>query len=699
MNLYLLLPLILGVFVIGNLSSSFAEIESVDVVENKLVTLIGEGYDSDTDDLSFQWTQSYGDPIKLSSTTDPEPTFMAPNVKNGEIKVFTFELLVTDPQGESSSDVVEIVVNSVNNPPTVNAGRDLYAVKSINAITIIPQITDKDGDILTYKWEQLSGQEIFLSSTTKKHLILQPVLFDYSQNQPLTFRITVDDGFGGVASDTVNVVLFSSLIQNSSISIEAGPIQTVTEGQTVSLDVTGNTLNNQPIRYTWIQFLGTPVTLSSFTGDHIEFTAPNVGDFEELMSFHVSGYSQGNGYANDIALVKVLPSNQAPIADAGKDQNVPQRTFVDLEGSATDADNDTIRYQWSQKSGIPIEIYENRQPSAYIISPTISSLSEPLVFELKVTDVKGNSDTDDAKITVTTLNSPPRAYAGSDKRVHGGDNVSITGTASDLNSDSLKTEWKQIFGDSVSFDKSSLKLSFTAPEVAPTLSKRLAFELTVTDPQGLFDSDQVVVFVTPENSAPKANAGADIIVDENTVASLVCAGTDPDNNKLEFTWSTTSKATIEQHTNSKTMVQIPNVVRDSMMTFTCTVSDGTYASSDSMNVLVQNIISANIVSNAGIDRIVNENIKVSLDGSKSHDPENQDLSFKWTQLSGEQVKLSSVSSVNPSFTSPIVNNNEIKVLTFELKIFDDFERESTDTVVITVDPVNSPPEASASAKQ
>jgi chitinase len=698
-NLYLLLPLILGLFVIGNLSSSFAEIESVDVVENKLVTLIGEGYDSDTDDLSFKWTQSYGDPVKLSSTTDPEPTFMAPNVKNGEIKVFTFELLVTDPQGESSSDIVEIVVNSVNNPPTVNAGRDLYAVKSINAITIIPQITDKDGDILTYKWEQLSGQEIFLSSTTKKHLILQPVLFDYSQNQPLTFRITVDDGFGGVASDTVNVVLFSSLIQNSSISIEAGPIQTVAEGQTVSLDVTGNTLNNQPIRYTWIQFLGTPVTLSSFTGDHVEFTAPNVGDFEEIMSFHVSGYSQGNGYANDIALVKVLSSNQAPIADAGKDQNVPQRTFVNLEGSATDADNDNIRYQWSQKSGIPIEIYENRQPSAYLISPTISSLSEPLVFELKVTDVKGNSDTDDVKITVSTLNSPPRAYAGSDKRVHGGDNVSITGTASDLNNDSLKTEWKQIFGDAVSFDKSSLKLSFTAPEVTPTLSKRLAFELTVTDPQGLFDSDQVVVFVTPENSAPKANAGADITVDENTVASLVCTGTDPDNNKLEFTWSTTSKVTIEQPTNSKTMVQIPNVVRDSTMTFTCTVSDGTYASSDSMNVLVQNIISANIVSNAGIDRIVNENIKVSLDGSKSHDPENQDLSFKWTQLSGEQVKLSSVSSVNPSFTSPIVNNNEIKVLTFELKIFDDFERESTDTVVITVDPVNSPPEASASAKQ
>lgn len=57
--------------------------------------------------------------------------------------------------------------------------------------------------------------------------------------------------------------------------------------------------------------------------------------------------------------------------------------------------------------------------------------------------------------------------------------------------------------------------------------------------------------------------------------------------------------------------------------------------------------------------------------------------------------LSSTSSMNPSFTSPIVNNNEIKVLTFELKVFDDNGRSDTDTVTITVDPINFHPEASA----
>jgi len=699
-NLYLLLPLILSVVLVGSFSNSFAEVESVDVVENKLITLIGEGFDPDAEDLTFQWTQIYGDPMTLSSYTIPEPTFMAPDVENGEIKVLTFELLVTDPFGESSSDTVEIIVNSVNNPPVVNAGNDVFVIKSINAISIIPTASDKDDDMLTYKWKQLSGQEVNLSSITQKHLTLEPIYFDFSQNDPLTFQITVDDGFGGTASDQVNVILFSSgLINNDSISIDAGPIQIVNEGQNVTLDVTGKTLNDQPISYTWYQVIGTPVKLSSFNGDQVHFVAPEIGDNEELLSFHVTGYSAGLGWANDLALVKVIPTNGAPIADAGNDQNVSPSVFVNLEGTGSDPDGDNIRYMWSQKSGISVELYEHSQPSAYFVAPTIQSFSEPLEFELKVTDVYGNFDTDDTVVTVSTANSPPRAYAGPDKRVHGGDDVFILGTAVDLNSDNLQIVWKQISGDAVAFDESNLKLSFTAPEVTPTTFKRLAFELTVTDPEGLSDSDQVVIFVSPKNNAPRANAGPDMTVNENTVVQLQCTGIDPDGNKLDFTWSTSSNAVIEQNTSAQTLVIIPNVVSDLTITFTCTVDDGTFSSSDSMDILIKNTLSLDIVADAGDDRIVNESVKVSLDGSESHDPENQKLSYEWTQVSGETVNLSSISSVNPSFTSPIVNNNEIKVLTFDLKVFDDNGRKSIDSVVITVDPVNSPPEAFASAKQ
>ena len=96
MNLYLLLPLILSVLILGGASSSFAEIESVDVVENKLVTLVGEGIDSDAGELAFQWTQLSGESVKLSSTSNIATSFTSPTVNNNEVKVLTFELKVYD---------------------------------------------------------------------------------------------------------------------------------------------------------------------------------------------------------------------------------------------------------------------------------------------------------------------------------------------------------------------------------------------------------------------------------------------------------------------------------------------------------------------------------------------------------------------------------------------------------------------------
>jgi len=688
----------LSALFIGSVSSSFAEIESVDVVENKLVTLIGEGYDPDAEDLDFLWTQIYGESVTLSSKSIPEPTFMAPEVQNGEIKVLTFELIVTDPFGASSSDVVEVVVNPVNHIPSVNAGRDLVTFSSIHAMTIIPTVFDADHDPLTYKWEHLSGQTVSLQSTEKKHLTFFPMSIDFSKFEPIILQITVDDGFGGTASDTVSVFPYPDSLSNKRISIQTGPIQTVTEGDIVTMIVTGSTLDNSPIDYLWAQIIGPSVTLSSFNDDTVQFVAPEVGDTEKLLSFNVSGHSPGNGWANALAMVKVLPSNSPPIADAGDDQNVLENILVKLEGTGTDPDGDNLRYSWIQKSGKNVDLYERASFSVYFFSPNIQSAAESLVFELTVTDDHGNSDTDTVNVNISSVNSPPRAFAGPDKRVTGGTPVTIVGSGVDIDGDSLKFEWAQISGDPISFDKSNPTITFTAPEVSPTESKRIALQLTVTDPQEQSDSDQVIIFVSPENSSPKANAGPDMSTNENTVIDLTCTGSDPDGDTLDYLW-TSSDMELMQNTSPKISIITPNVVFDTTVTMTCTVSDGILSSSDSMNLTIKNTLSLDIVADAGINRIVNENVKINLDASKSFDPENQKLSYEWTQVSGETVVLSSTTNIAPSFTSPTVKNNETKVLIFELRVYDNNGREDLDSVTITVDPINSPPEASASAKQ
>ena len=467
------------------------------------------------------------------------------------------------------------------------------------------------------------------------------------------------------------------------------------------MDVTGETLSGKPISYSWAQLIGSSVSLNTYVGDQVQFIAPEIGDVSsELLSFQVTGYSEGAGWASDLAMVRVLPFNGPPIADAGPDQIVPQNIFVNLVGSGTDPEDTKLKFQWSQKSGSEVILYQRSLEEVYLVSPFIEGDSEELVFELKVTDSDGNFDTDEAIITVTKQNHPPKANAGPDRRIVSDSQVTVTGIGVDPDGDEITYSWKQISGDGVIFDGSNAAISFTAPHVSSGDTKRVILQLTVTDTLEQSDSDRLTLIIVPENNQPTVDAGPDQVIDENTIGSVFCSAFDVENDPLTYTWtSASSDLAIHNPSNPGTTFTAPSVVNAKQVELTCSVSDGTFTVSDSLTVTVQNTLSLPIVANAGPDQIVNEKVKVNLDGSNSFDPENQSLSYMWTQTSGESIVIGSSSSEKASFMSPTVANNEIKVLVFELRVYDDNGREAFDTVVITVDPVNAPPTAEASAIQ
>ncbi len=231
-------------------------------------------------------------------------------------------------------------------------------------------------------------------------------------------------------------------------------------------------------------------------------------------------------------------------------------------------------------------------------------------------------------------------------------------------------------------------------------SEELVFELKVTDSDGNFDTDDVTITVTKQNHPPKANAGPDRRIFSDSQVTITGIGVDPDGDEITYSWKQISGDAVSFNgTHASITFTSPSVVNDKQVVLTCSVSDGTFTVSDSLTVTIQNTLSLPIIANAGPDQIVNEKVKVNLDGSNSFDPENQTLSYMWTQTSGESVIINSASSEKVSFMSPTVANNEIKVLVFELRVYDDNGREAFDTVVITVDPVNAPPTAEASAIQ
>ena len=96
---------------------------------------------------------------------------------------------------------------------------------------------------------------------------------------------------------------------------------------------------------------------------------------------------------------------------------------------------------------------------------------------------------------------------------------------------------------------------------------------------------------------------------------------------------------------------------------------------------------------AGPDQLgVWEGALVTLDGSGSSDPDDDPLRYRWNQLSGESVVLSSQNVVNPTFTAPVGLTADA-VLIFRLLVTDPGSRFDSDTVTVTVDPEAEPPPA------
>ncbi|MDC8829624.1 PKD domain-containing protein [Alteromonas gilva] len=86
--------------------------QSVD--ELTLVTLSGSGTDSDGSISSYAWSQLAGTAVTLSDVNTQSVSFDAPDVSADE--VLTFQLTVTDNDGDSGTDVVAITVRDITPP-------------------------------------------------------------------------------------------------------------------------------------------------------------------------------------------------------------------------------------------------------------------------------------------------------------------------------------------------------------------------------------------------------------------------------------------------------------------------------------------------------------------------------------------------------------------------------------------------------
>lgn len=94
-------------------------------------------------------------------------------------------------------------------------------------------------------------------------------------------------------------------------------------------------------------------------------------------------------------------SNRAPVANAGADQNVQERSAVVLSGSGSDVDGDVLTYAWTQTGGPTVTITNANAAQAGFTAPDVAAgAPERLTFQLSVSDGSLN-DTDTVDVTVS----------------------------------------------------------------------------------------------------------------------------------------------------------------------------------------------------------------------------------------------------------------------------------------------------------
>ncbi len=682
------------------------------ITEGTLVALDGSGsFDPGAGSLTYSWTQTGGTGVAtLSSSTVASPTFTAPAVSTvGGSDTLTFLLVVTDAGGlVSSADTVLIQINDVavgNSAPTANAGAD-QAINENAAASLSGSGTDPESGALTVSWVQTGGTAVTLSnSSIAAPTFTAPDITDTAvASVTLTFQLTITDNVGRTDVDTVVVVV------NNGPNASAGADQSVTEGASVALTATAS---NDPgagaLTYLWTQTGGTAVTLSNANSVSPGFIAPlQEFDTSGTYTFQVTVTDANGLSATDTVVITVNDvaiGNAPPAADAGADAGVNENASATLDGTlSSDPEASALTYDWTQTSGTAVVLTNSTTTTPSFTAPDISATNvanQTLVFQLTVTDNVGRSASDSVTITI---NNGPNADAGPDQpNVTEGTAVTLTGAASDDNGGALAYVWTQLSGTTATLTgANTVSPTFTAPAQALSTSTPLVFRLSVTDAGGLTATDTVTVTVNDiavGDTAPTANAGADLRRNEGAAVALSGAGTD-NGSIASFSWSQTAGTAVAlagatTATPSFTAPTIGDTTTASVtLTFQLTVVDNVgLSSTDAVNVVVNNGPAAS----AGPDQTVLDNTLVTLDGSASADAGGGAISYAWVQTAGAtSLTISGAATATPSFTGPDVATSD--TYTFRVTVTDADGATSVDTVDVIIRDItsgNAPPTANA----
>jgi len=410
--------------------------------ENTEVTLDGSNSsDSDGSIVEYHWIQASGsEDVVISNADQSIATFSAPNI-DADIQL-VFELRVTDNDGISSKDYLNVNIQRVNQQPIANVPSSLDATGN-ELVTISGSgSNDPDGTIASFEWIQTSGASVDITNASQSVASFTAPNLDTQ----LGFQLTVTDNDGATNAQSLTVSITKEapvVVENQAPVANAGSDQSIDEKKQISLN--GNASNDPDgtiVSYNWSQTSGTSVEITNANQAVASFTGPDV-DTDTSFTFQLTVTDNEGATSSDTTtvLIKDVPEpNKAPTAVTASNFSADENTQVTLDASAsTDTDGTITSYSWTQTAGSPtVEINTPTAVTASFTAPEVTE-STILTFELLVTDNEGASATDTIQISIidVPVNQAPDISGIPESSVTEDESYSFTPDASDPEDDTL----------------------------------------------------------------------------------------------------------------------------------------------------------------------------------------------------------------------------------------------------------------------
>jgi hypothetical protein len=533
---------------------------------------------------------------------------------------------------------------------------------------------DANGDALSYRWTLASrpaGSAAVLDAAAGPTVNLTTDLTgDY------VVTLVVNDGKvdSSPASATLRAV-------NVAPVANAGIDRSVRIGETAVLDGSASSdVNGDALTYAWSvtgRPSGSAATVADATQPVAHFVPDLAGDY--TLSLVVNDGVLASALATVRVTAVASGSNRAPTAVAGIDQNVSLGTVVTLDGSASsDPDGDLVTYVWtlaSKPANSGAVIVDASSPRASLTPDQAGTYIASLVV---IDSLNAKSDPDQVVVTVNPVNknNAPVAVAGPDQNVLVGATVELDGSGSvDADGDLLTYSWSITSKPA----GSTAQLSYIdggADDPAPTFVADVpgvyVIGLVVGDGKTFSSQASVTVTAALGNVAPVANAGDDVSTVVGKTVNLSGALSSDANvgDTLTYAWTLVSRpagsVAAPVNPSNMTATLTPDVA--GLYVVELVVSDGMLSSVPDSVVVTAGDPNVNLapVAKAGPrQRGVGIGKTVTLDGSKSYDPNGTAVTYAWKFKSKPKkstATLQGATTVAPTFVPDVRGNYVVQLV-------------------------------------